>query len=88
VDKLIPASFSSAGIDALNSRIPAWAAGLNSTDSPIVLADCSREAGYTLNMLRDGVHPNDQGDQFIAKAVGPLVVQAVKDVIASRELEE
>jgi hypothetical protein len=36
-------------------------------------------------MNRDGVHPNAQGDAIIAKAVGPIMVQYVKDIIASRK---
>jgi lysophospholipase L1-like esterase len=32
-------------------------------------------------MLRsDGVHPNEQGDAFIAKQVGPVLIQAIKTV--------
>jgi hypothetical protein len=31
-------------------------------------------------MLRsDGVHPNDQGDQFIAQQVGPKLIQFIND---------
>ena len=28
----------------------------------------------------DGVHPNSQGDEFIAKQVGPKLIQFIKDV--------
>lgn len=31
-------------------------------------------------MLDDGVHPNAQGDQFIANQVGPKLIQFVRDV--------
>lgn len=81
---MIPLSFNGGSIDSLNARIPEWATGLNTTESPIWIADCSASAGFTTGMLRDGVHPNDQGDQLIAQKVGPLVVQAVQDVIAAR----
>ena len=84
VDKVIPLSFNQAAIDAINARIPAWAEGLSTSDSPIVIADCSTQAGFTTGMLYgDGVHPNDEGDQFIAKQVGPLVVEAIQDLIGS-----
>jgi lysophospholipase L1-like esterase len=34
-------------------------------------------------MLRgDGVHPSDSGDQFLAKQIGPKLVQVIKDVQA------
>jgi lysophospholipase L1-like esterase len=82
VDKVIPLSFNQQPIDALNARIDAWAAGLNSTESPIWIADCSVQAGFTTGMLSDGVHPNAQGDEFIARVVGPLVVSAIEQVIA------
>lgn len=84
VDKVIPLSFDNASIDALNARIPDWAAGLTTTESPISVADCSTDAGFTTGMLRDGVHPNDQGDQLIAAQVGPFVIQAIEEVIAER----
>jgi hypothetical protein len=48
------------------------------------VADCSTSAGFTLVKLRDSVHSNEQGDQFIAKQVGPLITHAIEEVIASR----
>lgn len=86
VDLLIPLSFNGGGIDTLNAQIPSWAASKNTTDSPINIADCSTKAGFTTSMLRDGVHPNDQGDQLIAKQVGPQLIQYVKGLIAERGL--
>ena len=76
---MIPTNWSDKTIEAINTAIPGWAEKANTTDSPVFVADCSRAAGYTNAMLRgDGVHPNDQGDQFIAKAVGPKLIQAIK----------
>lgn len=73
-----------AAVDALNARIPGWAQSLSTDESPIYVADCSTNAGFTTGMLSDGIHPNDQGDQLIAQQVGPLVIQAIEQVIASR----
>jgi len=84
VDKVIPLSFNQNGINTLNARIPAWATGLNTTQSPIWIADCSLEGGFTTAMLRDGVHPNDQGDRLMASKIGPLLVRAVQGIIANR----
>lgn len=81
---MIPASFNNDVIDSLNSRITEWADGLNSAESPIRVADCSSNAGFTTGMLRDGVHPNDEGDQFLAQQIGPLVIEAIEEVIASQ----
>ncbi|CAI6339953.1 unnamed protein product [Periconia digitata] len=85
IDKMIPTSWSDATIEAVNSAIPNWASQQSTAQSPIVVADCSRAAGYTNAMLAgDGVHPNSAGDQFIAQQVGPKIIQAVKDVQAGR----
>lgn len=84
VDKVIPLSWNPNSITSLNARIPAWAAGLNTTESPIWIADCSTDAGFTTAMLRDGVHPNDQGDRLMARQIGPLLIQAIQSVIANR----
>jgi len=67
---------------AINNAIPSWAAGLNSTESPIFIADCY--TGYQMSDLRDGVHPNLNGDQFIAARVGPLLLDAVRQSLAGQ----
>ncbi|KAK4232733.1 NAD(P)H-quinone oxidoreductase subunit N [Achaetomium macrosporum] len=81
IDKLIPTSWSDATIEAVNSAIPGWVQTHTTPQSPIVIADCSRAAGFTNAMLQtDGVHPNAQGDQFIAKQIGPKLIQFINDV--------
>ncbi|KAK4158691.1 family 3 putative carbohydrate esterase [Cladorrhinum sp. PSN259] len=83
IDKLIPTSWSDATIEGVNTAIPGWVQAHTTAQSPIAIADCSRAAGYTKSMLAgDGVHPNDQGDQFIAKQVGPKLIQFINDVRA------
>ncbi|KAK3291553.1 carbohydrate esterase family 3 protein [Chaetomium fimeti] len=79
VDLVIPLSFSNAAIQAINARIPEWAAGLSTEESPIVVADCY--TGFTTSMLRDGVHPNLEGDRVIADRVGPLLLDYVKEAL-------
>jgi len=74
VDKVIPLNFNNAPIDAVNAAIPAWAEKMNSAESPIMIADCSTDAGYTTAMNRDGVHPNAQGDALMAKQIGPILI--------------
>ncbi|KAH6843186.1 SGNH hydrolase-type esterase domain-containing protein [Chaetomium sp. MPI-CAGE-AT-0009] len=79
IDKLIPTSWSDATVEAVNSAIPGWVSSHTTAASPIVIADCSRAAGFTNGMLAgDGVHPNAQGDQFIAKQVGPKLIELLK----------
>ncbi|KAL2129961.1 hypothetical protein VTI74DRAFT_7066 [Chaetomium olivicolor] len=79
VDLVIPLSFSNDKIQQLNARIPAWAQGLNTTESPIVVADCY--SGFTTSMLRDGVHPNLDGDKVIASRVRPLLLNYVRQAL-------
>jgi hypothetical protein len=77
VDLVIPLGIgSNSAITDLNARIPAWAAGLNSTESPIVIADCY--TGFQTSDLRDGVHPSLSGDRIIASRVGPLLLDYVR----------
>ncbi|KAK4442200.1 NAD(P)H-quinone oxidoreductase subunit N [Podospora aff. communis PSN243] len=79
IDKMIPTSWSDSTIEAVNTAIPNWAKQHTTTQSPITVADCSRAAGMTNAMLKgDRVHPNDLGDQFIAKQVGPVLIQVLK----------
>ena len=51
----------------------------DTAQSPITIADVSRAAGMTNAMLQgDKVHPNNLGDQFIAKQLGPVLIQVIK----------
>lgn len=77
VDLVIPLSFNNNAIVSLNAAIPAWAESQNSTESPIVIADCN--TGFTTSMLRDGVHPNEQGDRLIQSRISPLLINYVKE---------
>ncbi|KAK3389202.1 SGNH hydrolase-type esterase domain-containing protein [Podospora didyma] len=84
VDKLIPTSWSDKTVEAVNTAIPGWAAQHNTSQSPVTVADCSRAGGMTNAMLRsDGVHPNDQGDQFIAKQLSPVLIRVIKAKIGA-----
>lgn len=76
VDLVIPLSFSNNAIQAINAQIPSWAAKLNTTESPIVIADCY--TGFKTSDLRDGVHPSASGDKIIASRVGPLLLDFVR----------
>ncbi|KAK1751433.1 SGNH hydrolase-type esterase domain-containing protein [Echria macrotheca] len=80
IDKMIPTQWSDKTIEAVNTAIPGWAQQHSTTQSPITVADPSRAAGMTNDMLRsDKVHPNDKGDTFIAKAIGPTLVKVIQE---------
>jgi lysophospholipase L1-like esterase len=78
VDTVIPLPMNNQPIVNLNTAIPSWATGLNSTQSPIYVADVYN-APYPPTALRDGVHPNNDGDNIIARIVGPLLLNVIRD---------
>ena len=81
---MIPTSWSDSIIEAVNTAIPNWASQHTTAQSPITVADCSRAAGMTNDMLKsDKVHPNDKGDQFIAKQIGPVLIKVIKAKLGS-----
>jgi lysophospholipase L1-like esterase len=82
VDTVIPLPMNNQPIINLNTAIPNWASGLNSTASPIHLADVYN-APYPPSALRDGVHPNDAGDAIIARIVGPLLINLIREFQAT-----
>jgi lysophospholipase L1-like esterase len=66
-----------ARVVALNSAITAWAAAKNSTDSPITVVDCW--TGFDdAKDTRDGVHPNDAGNQKLANSWYKPLVQSLQ----------
>jgi lysophospholipase L1-like esterase len=77
VDTVIPLPMNNQPIVNLNNAIPAWAEGLNTTQSPIYVADVYGYP-YPPTDLRDGVHPNDAGDVIIADVVAPVLINVVK----------
>lgn len=63
-------------IQQLNAAIPAWAQGLNKTESPIWVVD--QYTGFNAaSDLRDGVHPNDAGDVKMLNVWYPAIVRAL-----------
>lgn len=71
VAKIIPMNPPSCGecgarVVALNDVIDSWAAGKNSSSSPITVVDAW--TGFdTATMTGDGVHPNDVGNKKLAE---------------------
>jgi lysophospholipase L1-like esterase len=68
-------------VRALDDAIPSWAAGLTTTQSPIVVADLWTGFDTVADTVGDGVHPNDAGFQKMAArwypALTPLIGGAV-----------
>ncbi len=64
-------------IQNLNNAIPAWAQGLNQTESPIWVVD--QYTGFNGGSdLRDGVHPNQSGDTKMANIWYPALINALQ----------
>ncbi|KAL9625287.1 MAG: hypothetical protein Q9160_000689 [Pyrenula sp. 1 TL-2023] len=85
VAQIIPLSgtaFTTA-VTSLNSAIPGWARSQNSTRSPIYVVD--QNSGFSTSDLRDGVHPNANGDAKLAAKWYPALTAAVDSVEAERE---
>ncbi|TVY81445.1 Multidomain esterase [Lachnellula suecica] len=81
IDLIIPLPLRSVEVMNLNAAIPAWAQSQNSTTSPIFIADCF--TGFPASDLRDGVHPNDGGDQIIASRLYPIVLPIINQSMTS-----
>jgi len=80
VAQIIPIGIGSSNtaIQALNKAIPAWAVSKNTTQSPIWVVD--QYTGFSTSDLRDGVHPNANGDAKMAAKWMPALVNAIKVV--------
>ncbi|SPO06759.1 related to acetylxylan esterase [Cephalotrichum gorgonifer] len=79
VDKIIPNPSHVEQTQALNAAIPVFVRTYTSEQSPMFTGDVSQEAGYKVEYNKaDGVHPNDEGDKFIAGKIGPLLIKVIQ----------
>jgi lysophospholipase L1-like esterase len=62
---------------ALNRAIESWAAGKNTSSSPITVVDAWTEFN-TASMTGDGVHPNDAGNRKLADTWYQPLASAIK----------
>ena len=65
-----------ADVAALDNAIPAWAAGLSTSQSPITVADLWTGYDAVADNV-DGVHPNDTGFQKMSDAWYPALTRAL-----------
>lgn len=85
VAQLIPISASScstcpADVVELNNAVPGWAAGLSTTQSPIVVVD--QWTGFdAVADTGDGIHPNNTGFQKMANRWYPTLAHMLDGVI-------
>ncbi|KAI1820687.1 carbohydrate esterase family 3 protein [Xylaria intraflava] len=77
VAQIIPLGIGSynTAVESLNQAIVTWAQGLSTTESPISVVD--QYTGFDAAAdLRDGVHPNANGDAKMADVWYPALIQA------------
>ncbi|WP_285552822.1 cellulose binding domain-containing protein [Actinoplanes regularis] len=65
-----------ADVVTLNNALPSWAAGLSTSQSPIVLADLWTGYDAVADNV-DGVHPNDTGFRKMADAWYPVLARVL-----------
>ncbi|KAH7135536.1 SGNH hydrolase-type esterase domain-containing protein [Dendryphion nanum] len=86
VAQIIPLGLSGTSntkIQELNKAIPAWAQGLNKTESPIWVVD--QYTGFSgSGDNRDGVHPNDAGDTKMVNVWYPAIIKAFEAAKADK----
>ncbi|KAM7185907.1 SGNH hydrolase-type esterase domain containing protein [Naviculisporaceae sp. PSN 640] len=72
-----------AKVQELNRAIPGWAAQQNTTESPIWVVD--QFTGFSgSGDNRDGVHPNDSGDNKMANIWYPALIKAFEAAKADK----
>ena len=74
-----PARYSQGAADRIrsyNGAMSEWAEKKNKTDSPVTVVDAY--AGFDFQtMTRDGKHPNEAGDAFLAERYAPAIRRAL-----------
>lgn len=70
VDTVIPPPANTIPVKRLNGIIPDWPVEQNKTESPIYVNDVYP---FPNNLLRDGIHPNEGGDDLIANGLSSLL---------------
>ena len=89
VSKLIPIKpdlFGQFAVDRINDynyAMEGWVKRTTTAQSPIVLVDCFTGFDYQ-SMTREGQHPNEKGDVFMAERFFP----AVKDALVKKSVEK
>ncbi|KAI1074940.1 cellulose-binding protein [Whalleya microplaca] len=84
VDTVVPLPVSDEAVKSLNAAIPSWASDQNQTESPIYVNDIYP---YPNTALRDGIHPNDDGDDIIASALSPLLTWIINSNTAGNSTD-
>ncbi|SPO07483.1 related to acetylxylan esterase [Cephalotrichum gorgonifer] len=79
VAQIIPLPQYAAAVDELNASIPAWAASVNSTRSPVYVVDQWTGLDPSTD-LYDGVHLTESGELKVADRFYSALVQAIHSI--------
>lgn len=79
VNTVVPLPANMMPVEKLNAMIPGWAAEQNTTESPVYVNDIYP---FPTNLLRDGIHPNDAGDDLIANGLSTLLTWIISSMPA------
>lgn len=64
-------------VETLNNAVVEWAPTKSNDKSTITVVDCHKDFDVKA-MTRDGVHPNDKGDEWLANAWYEPLAKAIK----------
>ncbi|KAI1478399.1 carbohydrate esterase family 3 protein [Daldinia eschscholtzii] len=70
VNTVVPLPANMGPVERLNDMIPDWAVERNTTESPIYVNDIYP---FPNTFLKDGIHPNEEGEDRIADGLGSLL---------------
>ncbi|KAI0175911.1 carbohydrate esterase family 3 protein [Hypoxylon sp. FL1284] len=84
VQTVTPLPANDGPVEALNAMILDWAAGQSTAESPVYVNDIYP---FPKNLLRDGIHPGDAGDDIIADSLSALLLQIINSEPAGNDTE-
>ncbi|KAI2465503.1 carbohydrate esterase family 3 protein [Annulohypoxylon bovei var. microspora] len=82
VNTIVPLPANMAPVNNLNDMIPGWAREQNKTESPIYVNDIYP---FPNTLLKDGIYPNDDGEEQIVGGLSPLLTWIVNSNTTSND---
>ncbi|KAI1446820.1 carbohydrate esterase family 3 protein [Annulohypoxylon stygium] len=82
VNTIVPLPANMEPVNNLNDMIPGWAQEQNKTESPIYVNDIYP---FPDTFLKDGIYPNDDGEQQIVGTLGPLLAWIINSNTTSND---
>ncbi|KAI1093616.1 carbohydrate esterase family 3 protein [Rostrohypoxylon terebratum] len=83
VNTIVPLPANMEPVNNLNDMIPGWAQEQNKTESPIYVNDIYP---FPDTLLKDGIYPNDDGEQQIVGTLSPLLTWVINSNTTSNNM--